>query len=106
MYNVIAHSLLAPRFLNPPSPLPLRTDAQKTGVAQETVKNATSKVASGMSVQEAQLILGVDQNAPWGDVVKRFKHLFDVRALCVCFAVSVSQLGHRDAFNHEGMPFS
>ncbi len=44
------------------------TDAQKTGVAQEAVKTATGKVGQ-MSPQEAQLILGVDKDASWGDVV-------------------------------------
>lgn len=52
-------------------------NAQKTGVAQEAIKTTTSK-ARQMTAQEAQMILGVDKNAPWGDVVKRFKHLFDV----------------------------
>lgn len=45
------------------------TDAQKTGVAQEAAKVTTSKLRQ-MTSQEAQLILGVDKNAPWGDVVK------------------------------------
>mmetsp|Transcript_33813 Transcript_33813/g.74976 ORF Transcript_33813/g.74976 Transcript_33813/m.74976 type:complete len:130 (+) Transcript_33813:292-681(+) len=51
-------------------------NAQKTGVASEAVKNVAAK--SGMSLQEAQLILGVEANASWGEVVKRYKHLFDV----------------------------
>mmetsp|Transcript_20494 Transcript_20494/g.51938 ORF Transcript_20494/g.51938 Transcript_20494/m.51938 type:complete len:137 (-) Transcript_20494:587-997(-) len=56
-------------------------NAHKTGVASEAAQKATqaaSKITSSMSLQEAQLILGVEQAAPWGDVVKRFKHLFDV----------------------------
>ncbi|KAJ9525860.1 hypothetical protein QJQ45_009267 [Haematococcus lacustris] len=31
-----------------------------------------------MAVAEAQLILGVDPKMPWGEVVKRYKHLFEV----------------------------
>jgi hypothetical protein len=44
-------------------------DAQKTGVAQEAVKTATGKLGQ-MTVQEAQMILGVEKGAPWGEVVK------------------------------------
>lgn len=51
-------------------------NAQKSGVAQEGVKAAGR--AAGLSIQEAQMILGVENTAPWGDVVKRFKHLYDV----------------------------
>lgn len=55
-------------------------NAQKSGVAQEAAQAGATAVkkAGTMAVQEAQMILGVEQNAPWGDVVKRFKHLFDV----------------------------
>jgi import inner membrane translocase subunit TIM16 len=52
-------------------------NAQKTGVAQEAVKTATGKLGQ-MTVQEAQMILGVEKGAPWGEVVKRYKHLFSV----------------------------
>ncbi|KAG1659054.1 hypothetical protein FOA52_001292 [Chlamydomonas sp. UWO 241] len=52
-------------------------NAQKSGVAQEATQKVASKL-KGMSAQEAGLILGVSQDAPWGDVVKRYKHLFDV----------------------------
>ncbi|GFR42814.1 hypothetical protein Agub_g3704 [Astrephomene gubernaculifera] len=55
-------------------------NAQKSGVASEAAQAGASAVkkTGTMALQEAQLILGVEQNAPWGDVVKRFKHLFDV----------------------------
>jgi hypothetical protein len=53
----------APRRRHPPS-----TDAQQSGVAQETVK-AAARTAS-MSVQEAQMILGVGEQAPWAEVMK------------------------------------
>ncbi|GIL59230.1 hypothetical protein Vafri_13914 [Volvox africanus] len=55
-------------------------NAQKSGVASEAAQaGATAARKTGqMALQEAHMILGVDPNAPWGDVVKRFKHLFDV----------------------------
>ncbi|GIL84062.1 hypothetical protein Vretimale_11040 [Volvox reticuliferus] len=55
-------------------------NAQKSGVASEAAQaGATAARKAGqMALQEAHMILGVDANAPWGEVVKRFKHLFDV----------------------------
>ncbi|KXZ45725.1 hypothetical protein GPECTOR_51g711 [Gonium pectorale] len=55
-------------------------NAQKSGVASEAAQAAGSaaKKAGAMALQEAQMVLGVEQGAPWGEVVKRFKHLFDV----------------------------
>jgi hypothetical protein len=44
-------------------------DAHKSGVAQEAVNKAV-KSASGMSVQEARMILSVDPSASWLDVTK------------------------------------
>ncbi|GBF89077.1 mitochondrial import inner membrane translocase subunit Tim16 [Raphidocelis subcapitata] len=51
-------------------------NAQQSGVAQETVKAATRNAS--MTVQEAQMILGVGEHAPWAEVLKRYRHLFDV----------------------------
>ena len=45
------------------------SDAQKTGVAQEAVKSATGKIGQ-MTSQEAKLILGIEKDLPWGEVVK------------------------------------
>ncbi|PNW79360.1 hypothetical protein CHLRE_09g412300v5 [Chlamydomonas reinhardtii] len=62
-------------------------NAQKSGVASEAAQAAQQaaqtagsavKKAGTMAVQEAQLILGVESGASWGDVVKRFKHMFEV----------------------------
>ncbi|MEW5304767.1 MAG: hypothetical protein WDW36_007355 [Sanguina aurantia] len=53
-------------------------NAQKSGVAQEAVKGAVGKVSSAMSLQEAQMILGVKATAGWEDVMKRYKHMFEV----------------------------
>lgn len=44
-------------------------DAQKSGVAQEAVNKAV-KSASGMTAQEARMILEVDPSASWVDVTK------------------------------------
>ncbi|WIA18976.1 hypothetical protein OEZ85_003643 [Tetradesmus obliquus] len=52
-------------------------NAHKSGVAQEAVNKAV-KSASGMSVQEARMILSVDPSASWVDVTKRYKHMFEV----------------------------
>eukprot|EP00879_Flechtneria_rotunda_P020030 GHRR01021058.1.p2 GENE.GHRR01021058.1~~GHRR01021058.1.p2 ORF type:complete len:125 (+),score=52.67 GHRR01021058.1:114-488(+) len=52
------------------------TDAHKTGVAQEAVKGAI-KSATSMSAAEARQILEVQENVPWVQVTKRYKHLFD-----------------------------
>lgn len=52
-------------------------NAHKTGVAQEAAKTA-SKVAKGISAQEARQILHVDPQASWVDVTKRYKHMMEV----------------------------
>eukprot|EP00798_Chlamydomonas_sp_ICE-L_P007442 gene7442-582_t len=51
-------------------------NAQKSGVANETV-NAARKATGGLLSSEAHLILGVQTGAPWPDVMKRYKHLFE-----------------------------
>lgn len=53
-------------------------NAQKTGVAQEASKTVSKAAAKGMATAEAQMILGVKDGAPWGEVVNRFKHLFEI----------------------------
>mmetsp|Transcript_21436 Transcript_21436/g.36593 ORF Transcript_21436/g.36593 Transcript_21436/m.36593 type:complete len:125 (-) Transcript_21436:550-924(-) len=53
-------------------------NAQKTGVAQEATKQTAKVIANQMSSDEARMILQVKPEAPWGDVVKRYKHLFGV----------------------------
>jgi import inner membrane translocase subunit TIM16 len=49
-------------------PAPPTADAQQSGVAQETVKAAARNAS--MSVQEAQMVLGVGEHAPWAEVLK------------------------------------
>mmetsp|Transcript_21046 Transcript_21046/g.37570 ORF Transcript_21046/g.37570 Transcript_21046/m.37570 type:complete len:141 (-) Transcript_21046:156-578(-) len=59
-------------------------NAQKTGVAQEAASKAANAAAgaassvSGMTSQEARLILGLENNASWSEVIKRYKHLFSI----------------------------
>lgn len=53
-------------------------NASKTGVAQETVQNMAHKVGSkAMTEHEARQILGVAENAPWEEVVRKFDTLFE-----------------------------
>ncbi len=54
--------------------LPARADAQRSGVAQEAAnaaaKGATRIKGSGITVDEARMILQVEPGASWGEVVK------------------------------------
>eukprot|EP00249_Psilotum_nudum_P013213 c24219_g1_i1 orf=133-477(+) len=52
-------------------------NASKTGVAQETMQNAVRKSSKLMSEQEARLILGVKDNAPWEEIMKKYDALFE-----------------------------
>mmetsp|Transcript_19663 Transcript_19663/g.58326 ORF Transcript_19663/g.58326 Transcript_19663/m.58326 type:complete len:147 (-) Transcript_19663:363-803(-) len=53
-------------------------NAQRSGVAQEAAQGAAKAVKKGMTAAEAQMILGVKPDAPWGEVVSRYKHMFEV----------------------------
>ncbi|KAK9806371.1 hypothetical protein WJX72_011945 [[Myrmecia] bisecta] len=48
----------------------------KAGVTAEGAKAATA--AKQMTLQEAQMILGVDSKTPLEEVLKKYNHLFDV----------------------------
>lgn len=48
----------------------ISADAHKTGVAQETVKQAARAAGTGMSPQEARMVLEVDPKASWVDVTR------------------------------------
>ncbi|XP_024401739.1 mitochondrial import inner membrane translocase subunit PAM16 like 2 [Physcomitrium patens] len=52
-------------------------NASKTGVAQETVQNMAHKVSKTMTEHEARQILGVAENAPWEEVVKKYEIMFE-----------------------------
>jgi hypothetical protein len=43
-------------------------DAQKSGVAAETLKQATR--AGQVTLQEARMILGIQEGAPWPEIAK------------------------------------
>lgn len=52
------------------------TDGARAGMAGEGAQ-AASRVAKGqMPLKEAEMILGVESNANWEDVVKKYKHLY------------------------------
>ncbi len=76
---------LLPR-INQPPPLPTHrsqphawlcyTDGTRAGMTAEGVA-AASKSAKQMSLREAEMILGVEGNASWEDVMKKYKHLYE-----------------------------
>ncbi|KAK8970194.1 hypothetical protein KSP40_PGU009550 [Platanthera guangdongensis] len=51
-------------------------DANKSGVAQETIQNIRRSGRS-MTEQEARLILGLKENATWEEVVQKYDALFE-----------------------------
>ncbi|XP_047315480.1 mitochondrial import inner membrane translocase subunit PAM16 like 2-like [Impatiens glandulifera] len=52
-------------------------NASKSGVAQETLQNAARRVSKSMTEQEARQILGVTDQTPWEEVVKKYDNLFE-----------------------------
>ncbi|KAG2487348.1 hypothetical protein HYH03_014063 [Edaphochlamys debaryana] len=78
-------------------------NAQKSGVAQEAAQAGAQaiKKASTMAVQEAQMILEVKEGASWGDVVKRFKHLFEVNEKHGSFYLQSKVYRAREAIEEE-----
>lgn len=55
--------------------LPVRTDGTKAGVAAETARSA-ARSGKQLTLQEAQMILGVEPGATWAEISKKFDHLF------------------------------
>ncbi|KAL2634921.1 hypothetical protein R1flu_006400 [Riccia fluitans] len=55
-------------------------NASKTGVAQETVQNMARRGSKAMTVAEARLILGVTENTPMEEVLKKYEALFERNA--------------------------
>lgn len=45
-------------------------DANRSGVAQETVQNMAHRVVKTMTETEARLVLGVNESTPWEEVLK------------------------------------
>ncbi|WVZ59343.1 hypothetical protein U9M48_009498 [Paspalum notatum var. saurae] len=54
-------------------------DANKTGVAHETLNNIR-RASKTMTEQEARQILGVSENSTWEEIVQRYDNLFERNA--------------------------
>ncbi|KAJ0033958.1 hypothetical protein Pint_25676 [Pistacia integerrima] len=55
-------------------------NASKSGVAQETLQNAARRASKVMTEQEARQILGVTEEMPWEEIVKKYDNLFERNA--------------------------
>ncbi|RDX59030.1 Mitochondrial import inner membrane translocase subunit PAM16 like 2, partial [Mucuna pruriens] len=55
-------------------------DASKNGVAQETIQNTLRRTSKTMTEQEARQILGVTEETPWEEIMKKYDHLFENNA--------------------------
>ncbi|XP_004489731.1 mitochondrial import inner membrane translocase subunit PAM16 like 2-like [Cicer arietinum] len=53
------------------------TNASKNGVAQETMQNTIRRADKVMTQQEARQILGVAEDTPWEDIIKKYDKLFE-----------------------------
>ncbi|KAK2385829.1 hypothetical protein P8452_24354 [Trifolium repens] len=56
------------------------TNASKNGVAQETIQNTIRKASKTITEQEARQILGVAEETPWEDIIKKYERLFENNA--------------------------
>ncbi|XP_004504285.1 mitochondrial import inner membrane translocase subunit PAM16 like 2-like [Cicer arietinum] len=52
------------------------TNASKNGVAQETMQNTIRRATNVMTEQEARQILGVTEETPWEDIMKKYEKMF------------------------------
>jgi import inner membrane translocase subunit TIM16 len=52
-------------------------DASKSGVTAEGLKQASKSGKRQISLQEAQMILGVDSNTSWEDIMERYKKMYE-----------------------------
>ncbi|TKY46050.1 Mitochondrial import inner membrane translocase subunit tim16 [Spatholobus suberectus] len=55
-------------------------NASKNGVAQETIQNTIRRAGKVMTEQEARQILGVTEEAPWEEIMKKYDNLFENNA--------------------------
>ncbi|XP_038878395.1 mitochondrial import inner membrane translocase subunit PAM16 like 2-like [Benincasa hispida] len=55
-------------------------NAAKSGVAQETIQNTVRRTSKVMTEQEARQILGVTEEMPWEEVMKKYDALFERNA--------------------------
>ncbi|OAE34824.1 hypothetical protein AXG93_2528s1910 [Marchantia polymorpha subsp. ruderalis] len=69
--------------------LDLSNDPAKrfSGVAQETVQNMAKRTSKTMSISEARMILGVSENTPMEEVLKKYEALFERNAKMGSFYV-------------------
>lgn len=51
-------------------------DGSKAGMNAETVRQAGRK-GKELSLQEAQMILGVESGATWEEIMKKYEHLYE-----------------------------
>ncbi|CAK8576827.1 unnamed protein product [Lathyrus sativus] len=56
------------------------TNASKNGVAQETIQNTIRKASTKITEQEARQILGVTEETPWEDIIKKYEKMFENNA--------------------------
>ncbi|KAH7662668.1 Mitochondrial import inner membrane translocase subunit Tim16 protein [Dioscorea alata] len=54
-------------------------NANKTGVAQETVKNVF-KSSRAMTEQEARQVLGVTEHSSWDEIMQKYNSMFERNA--------------------------
>ncbi|KAH1151725.1 hypothetical protein GYH30_045292 [Glycine max] len=54
--------------------------ASKNGVAQETIQNTIRRASKVMTEQEARQILGVTEETPWEEIIKKYDNLFENNA--------------------------
>ncbi|KAE8652426.1 hypothetical protein Csa_014053 [Cucumis sativus] len=55
-------------------------NASNSGVAQETIRNTVRRASKVMTEQEARQILGVTEEMPWEEIVKKYDALFERNA--------------------------
>lgn len=53
------------------------SDASKSGMTAEGIKQASRTKKNQISLQEAQQILGVDSNATWEEIMEKYNKMFD-----------------------------
>lgn len=52
-------------------------DASKGGMTAEGLKQASKTGKRQISLQEAQMILGVDSNMSWEDIMERYQKMYE-----------------------------
>ncbi|KAI4338863.1 hypothetical protein MLD38_023872 [Melastoma candidum] len=55
-------------------------NANKTGVAQETIQNTIRRASKAMTEQEARQVLGVSEETAWEEILKKYDTLFESNA--------------------------